>query len=141
MLIARDENSPVTVRHVEPGEIRIGRETITENVVLTVDREIRDWPAPDVANLEERDLEELIESEPEMIVLGTGWLAVFPPRELVFALARRGIGLETMTTPAACRTFNILVNEGRRAAAALIVKERGSTTVEIQSSRDSPRMP
>lgn len=123
MLIARDQNSPISVRHVEPGEIRIGGETLTENVVLTPDRAIRAWPADDVERLDESDFESLIESGAEMIVLGTGWRSVFPPRELVFALARRGIGLETMTTPAACRTFNILVNEGRRAAAVLIIEE------------------
>jgi uncharacterized protein len=121
MLIARDQSSPVTVHHVEPGEIRIGRETLTENVVLTPEGAIRAWPAPDVGRLDEHDLASLIEARPEVIVLGTGWRPVFPPRELVFALARRGIGLESMTTPAACRTFNILVNEGRRAAAALII--------------------
>jgi uncharacterized protein len=41
----------------------------------------------------------------------------------MFALARRGIGLETMDTPAACRTFNILVNEGRRPTAILKISD------------------
>jgi uncharacterized protein len=44
---------------------------------------------------------------------------VFPPRELVFALARRGIGLEFMDTPAAARTYNVLASEGRQVAAVL----------------------
>ncbi|MGH8195372.1 MAG: Mth938-like domain-containing protein [Woeseiaceae bacterium] len=123
MQITRDRNFPITVRHVEPGELRVGDEIVRHNVLLTVDREIREWTAPDVEHLVESDFAELFQSGLETILLGTGWKPVFPPRQLVFALARRGIGFETMTTPAACHTFNILVNEGRRAAAILIVNE------------------
>lgn len=123
MQIARDQNSSVTIRHVEPGEILIGRQTLTRNVVVTPDRDIRDWPTGDVQKMDSGDIERLLAMQPEMIVLGTGWKPVMPPRELVFAFARRGIGFESMTTPAACRTFNILVQEERRAAAVLIINE------------------
>ncbi|HET6629357.1 MAG TPA: MTH938/NDUFAF3 family protein [Woeseiaceae bacterium] len=123
MQIAREPNSSVTVRRVEPGEVRIGDRTIRQDVVITPDREILDWPSGDVAQLEEDDFASLLALEPEVIVLGTGWASVVPPRELVFAMARRGIGFEAMTTPAACRTFNILVQEERRAAAVLLLQE------------------
>jgi uncharacterized protein len=56
-----------------------------------------------------------------MLILGTGWRQCLPPRDLMFGLARRGIGLEMMDTPAACRTFNILIAEGRRPAAILLL--------------------
>jgi uncharacterized protein len=123
MQFTREQNSAITVRQVEPGRLRIGNAVVRNNVLLTADREICDWSIEDIAQLSESDLQTIIEAAPEMIVVGTGWKSVFPPRELVFALARRGIGFETMDTPAACRTFNILINEGRRAAAALIVNE------------------
>ena len=123
MQFTREQNSAITVRQVEPGRLRIGNAVVRNNVLLTADREICDWSIEDIDQLSESDLQTIIEAAPEMIVVGTGWKSVFPPRELVFALARRGIGFETMDTPAACRTFNILINEGRRAAAALIVNE------------------
>jgi uncharacterized protein len=123
MQITRERNSPITVRHVEPGELRVGDEVVRHNVVLAVDSDIREWTAPDVEHLVESDFADLFDSELETILLGTGWKPVFPPRQLVFALARRGIGFESMTTPAACHTFNILLNEGRRAAAVLIVND------------------
>ena len=123
MQFTREQNSAITVRQVEPGQLRIGNDIVHHNVLLTADREICSWSIEDIDQLSESDLQRIIDAAPEMIVVGTGWKAVFPPRELVFALARRGIGFETMDTPAACRTFNILINEGRRAAAALIVKE------------------
>ncbi len=121
MQIARDPNLPVTVRHVEPGEVRIGSRTIRQDVVITPEHDILDWPSGNVARLEESDFASLLALEPEVIVLGTGWQSVIPPRELVFAMARRGIGFETMTTPAACRTFNILVQEERRVAAVFLL--------------------
>jgi uncharacterized protein len=121
MQIAKDPNSSVTVRHVEPGEVRIGDRTVTRDVVITPERDVLDWPSGDVDRLDESDFSSLLALEPEMILLGTGWESLAPPRELVFAMARRGVGFETMTTPAACRTFNILVQEERRAAAVLLL--------------------
>ena len=77
---------------------------------------------PDMASLSEAHLHILLAGGPELIVIGTGWQPVFAPRELVFALARRGIGLEAMDTPAACRTFNILLADERRLAAIFKVR-------------------
>ena len=125
MQFTREQNSAITVRQVEPGQLRIGNDLVRTNVLLTADREIRKWAIENIEQLSESDLDAILQAAPEMIVVGTGWRSVFPQRELVFALARRGIGFETMDTPAACRTFNILINEGRRAAAALIVKDDG----------------
>ncbi len=122
MRVAQDPVSAVTVRHVEQGAITIGEEVITENVVLLREKILRGWNAADLQAITIADLEETLTHQPEVILFGTGWLNRLPPRELVFALARHGIGLETMDTPAACRTFNILVAEGRNVAAVLIVK-------------------
>jgi uncharacterized protein len=123
MQISREAPSPVTVRHVEPGLIRIGRDTHTQNVVVTPDGEVRDWTGNEAGKLDQRDVDALLAMRPEMVVLGTGFTPAMPQRELVFAFARRGIGFESMTTPAACRTFNILVQEERRAAAVLFIHE------------------
>ena len=119
----RHQISSITIRHVEPGAIKVGDKLVRDNIALTADEIIHKWQASVIEELTEDDFEPLLASEPELILLGTGPLSVFPPRELVFSLARRGIGLETMDTAAACRTFNILIGEGRRVAAVLIVKE------------------
>ena len=74
-----------------------------------------------IEELVEEDFQPALDANCEVIVLGTGARPLFPPRALVFAFSRLGIGLETMETNAACRTFNILISEGRRAAAALII--------------------
>jgi len=120
---ARDQISAITVRQVEPGAIKIGDETISENVVLFRNAIQHGISIDNVAALQEQDLDDLLSQQPEIVIFGTGWKSQRPPRELVFAMARRGIGFETMDTPAACRTFNILISEGRDVAAILIIAE------------------
>ena len=122
MKFVRDPGSVVTVRHVQEGMIKIGKEELTENVVLFRNSIQRGWQAKDIDNPDVHDLADLLAENPEMIIFGTGWQSRLPPRELVFALARRGVGFEMMDTPAACRTFNVLVSENRDVAAVLIIE-------------------
>lgn len=121
MKFNRDAPTAVTIRHVEKGMLKVGAETVTESVVLFRDSVQRSSVAADISRLTVSDLQHLIDAGPEIIIVGTGWTQSLPPRELVFALAKNGIGFEVMDTPAACRTFNILVSEDRDVAAVLAV--------------------
>lgn len=58
----------------------------------------------------------------EVLVLGTGARLRFPRPAVLAPLTNSGLGVEVMDTPAACRTYNILVAEGRKAVAAIIVE-------------------
>ncbi|MGQ0525383.1 MAG: Mth938-like domain-containing protein [Betaproteobacteria bacterium] len=60
--------------------------------------------------------------EPELVVLGTGAVLRFPHSELARRLAAAGIGLEVMDSKAACRTYNVLMAEGRRVLAAILIE-------------------
>ena len=122
MKFSRDQLSALSIRQVQPGSIHIGERTFETDVSVSTDGKIEDFAMPDMASLSETHLHALLAGGPELIVVGTGWQPVFAPRELVFALARRGIGLESMDTPAACRTFNILLADGRRLAAIFKVR-------------------
>jgi uncharacterized protein len=122
MKFIREPRSPVTVRHVEEGLLKIGEETVSENVMLFRGSIQYGWSLDDGGDLTEVHLAEIIAAEPEIIIFGTGWQSRLPPRDLVFTLARKGIGFETMNTPAACRTFNILLGEDRDVAAVLLIK-------------------
>ena len=121
MQISRDPLMTVTVRHIERGRLRIGNAHFERTIAITADEIFEDWTSPEVAELKIAHLEPLLAKQPEIVVIGTGWSPTLPPRELTFAMARRGIGFEVMDTPAACRTFNILVAEGRKPAAVLIL--------------------
>ena len=115
----REMTNAVMIRKVSDGAIHIGDESYSDAVALSQESVLGAWDKPDLAQLTAADFADLIAAEPELIVLGTGTESTFAPRELVFALARKGIGLEVMTTPAAARTFNVLAGEGRRIVAVL----------------------
>ena len=63
----------------------------------------------------------LIQRTPEIIILGTGSRHQFPDHSLLSQLTKKSIGIEIMDTKACCRTYNILVEEGRRVAAAVLI--------------------
>lgn len=115
----RESQSANTVRKVEPGSVTIGETVYRESIGLLAENVIERWPDRPLPELDEDCLAPILDSHPELLIIGTGWKPVLPPRELMFAMARRGIGFEVMDTPAACRTFNILIGEDRRPAAIL----------------------
>ena len=121
MKFSKEIPTAVTIRHVEQGRIRVGEEEISENVVLFRDTVQRGFVPAKPGQLSTADIAEVIDQAPEIILFGAGWNIVLPPRDVVFALARKGIGFETMDTPAACRTFNILISEDRDVAAVLLI--------------------
>lgn len=119
MKFTLESSSAVTIRSVSDGEIRIGNEVHSGPVALTSEGIMDAWLAPPLESLSIDDLDELLAGEPELLVLGTGATQVLPGRQLMFAMARRGVGLEMMDTAAAARTFNVLVGDGRSVAAVL----------------------
>ena len=119
MKFTREIPTSLTIRSVSNDEIRIGEDVYTDTIALTMDAVFSDWPAKPCDDLVEADFAALFEANPEIIVLGTGPRNVFPPRDLIFAMARRGVGFEAMDTHAAARTFNVLAAEDRRVAAVL----------------------
>jgi uncharacterized protein len=107
------------IRSVDADGIRIGEHVYGSTIALTVDSVLENQIGKSVDELVEGDFAALLDASPEVIVLGTGATNIFPPRELVFAMARRGVGFEAMDTAAAARTYNVLAGEGRQVAAVL----------------------
>jgi uncharacterized protein len=107
------------IRGYGPGEVRIGERVQHAPCIVTADQLILDWQARDVATLSPLDLEPLFALKPDVVLLGTGAKQIFPGSAIRQAFAARKVGLEVMDLGAACRTFNILVQEERRVAAAL----------------------
>jgi uncharacterized protein len=115
----RELSARLVIRGVSGDGIRINDQTYVESIALTAADIIGTWNATPVADLAAEHFEDVFATRPQVVLLGTGQANIFPPRELTFAFARRGIGLEVMDTAAAARTFNVLANEGRRVAAVL----------------------
>lgn len=119
MKFTREMPGTLTIHSVSDDHIRIGDQVFSHTIALTAEALLDDWPAKAVDDLSESDFAVLLDTHPEVIILGTGINNVFPPRELVFAMARRGVGFEAMNTRAAASTFNVLAGEGRQVAAIL----------------------
>jgi uncharacterized protein len=115
----RELSARLVIRSVSETAIRINDEEYPDSVALTAEEIIGTWPGTSIAALTVADFDAVFETKPEIVLLGTGTSNVFPPRELTFAFARKGVGLEVMDTAAAARTFNVLANESRRVTAVL----------------------
>ncbi len=87
--------------------------------------EVADWGVARFEALEEAHFEHVARLAPEVVIFGSGARLRFARPALMRALIERGIGVETMDTGAACRTYNVLVSEGRSVLAALLL-ERGA---------------
>ena len=119
MKFTREMTMSLTIHSVSDGMIRIGENAYDRPIAMTLNAVIDSWPGKSIEELIEDDFGALFEAQPEVIVLGTGSGPIFAPRELMFAMARRGVGFEVMDTKAAARTFNVLAGEGRQVAAVL----------------------
>ncbi len=92
-----------------------------ERSIVVLAEEVRsDWDAAGFDKLNEAHFTWFLAFRPDVLLLGTGAQQRFPHPCLYRALTDAGIGVECMNTPAACRTYNILVAEGRKVAAAIM---------------------
>jgi uncharacterized protein len=91
------------------------------NIVVSGERVVTGWTAGGFDSLVPADVEALAAMKPEILLLGSGRAFRFPPPALLAPLHAARIGVEVMDTRAACRTYNILLAEGRGVVAALIV--------------------
>ena len=120
MQITREVTDANIIRAWESGRVRIGDTWFGGNLIVSADTILRDWIIADPPRLTVADLAPALALEPEIILLGAGIAAPTPDVELMADVAARSVGLEIMTTPAACRTYNVLVHEQRRVCAVLL---------------------
>jgi uncharacterized protein len=105
----------------EDDSVRINGQEYAGNLVVMPEQLLPDWTQATSETLAADDLRPLLDLDVEVILLGTGPRLRFPPPELLRPFLQKGIGIEVMDRPAACRTYNLLASEGRKVAAALLV--------------------
>jgi len=110
------------VTGVGPGWVRVGKHEYHENVVLTPAEVHKGFAPGGFDALAQEDFAALLHYSPEIVLLGTGHAQRFPHPRLTQDLTAAQVGLEVMDTRAACRTYNILVAEGRPVLGALLVE-------------------
>ena len=102
-------------------DITVQNQVMGTSFVLAPTQIVQDWRPRTVGELEIQDFDVVLELEPEIILLGTGEMLEFPDRKIMSNMLEHGIGFEVMDTGAACRTYNILVQEDRAVVAALLI--------------------
>ncbi|MDQ9171764.1 Mth938-like domain-containing protein [Oxalobacteraceae bacterium R-40] len=80
------------------------------------------WPASSFDDLTEDHFDQIDRTNPDVVILGTGKKQRFVHPKLIKSLTARQVGVESMDNQAACRTYNILMSEGRKVALALIIE-------------------
>ena len=108
------------IRNYENNKLYIGKTIFSYNLLIS-DKSIGKWVVNDINNLVNDDMKNILLFKPEIIIIGTGESLIMPSHEIIDFIHDKKIGLEFMITESACKTFNLLISEGRKVVAGLIV--------------------
>jgi uncharacterized protein len=111
-----------TITSYGPGWIALNQERINSSVVIGSRGQRFDWQCRRFSELSQDHFALLAEQDCELVLFGSGEKLQFPQPAWLAGLMTKHIGLETMSTAAACRTYNILAAEGRKVLAALLLE-------------------
>ncbi len=122
MKLHPDTMQGLSVTAIGPGWIAVNGEKKTNSIVLSSSGECLDWCCASFNALTEAHFAQLAGMGAELVLFGSGASLRFAPAPWLQSLMAQRIGIETMDTAAACRTYNILAAEGRHVVAALLVE-------------------
>lgn len=109
------------LRHADAESVTVVDRRLTRSVAVGATGIIENFPVTGVDAFDAAAIDTLLRLQPEVVLLGTGARATFPPQAVLAQFLIRGIGLETMDSGAAARTFNVLAGEGRRVVAVFLL--------------------
>jgi uncharacterized protein len=109
------------VQSYKDGEATINGKTYRSSLIISSDILVDDWSLADISQLETEHLQTILDMTPEVILIGTGRTLIFPKPKAYASVINLGIGIEFMDSAAACRTYNILVSEGRSVVTGIIL--------------------
>lgn len=104
------------------GYVNVGDQRLEQSFILTAAQRISDWNVHSIDDIGDLGLDALTTLNCDVVILGTGTTQRFPAPKLLQPLFARRIGVEVMDNFAACRTYNILLAEGRAVALAIIME-------------------
>ena len=115
----RAEGVNVITRH-EPGRVWVGTVCFEGSVIVPWKGDPVPWSPGTLEALDEASFSALLAFKPELVIFGSGQRIRFPKPQWLRGLIQDRVGLETMDTAAACRTYNVLASERRSVVAALM---------------------
>jgi uncharacterized protein len=104
----------------EHDRVTINGKVFSQSLIIAGKQLHDSWDICSIASLQQQHIDQILSFSPELVIIGTGSRLVFPAVESYAAVIKQGIGVEFMDTGAACRTYNILLGEGRDVVAGLI---------------------
>ena len=110
------------VSKLEAGRLWVHSTAFDASVLVPWRGEVQPWPARRPDELKAEHFAAIVDLAPELVIFGSGNTHRFVSPALYRALIERRIGIETMDTAAACRTFNVLVHEGRKVLGAFLIE-------------------
>lgn len=118
--LSLDSNTAIyQISAYEPGRITVNQRDYTAPFIISPSLLIESWPVTSIASLTLADCQVFLQLTPKIILFGSGEHQQFPSGALLAALAQQGIGVESMITSSACRTYQILTAEGRNVVAGI----------------------
>ena len=111
-----------TVSAYGPNYIEINAQRYTNSLLLSPESPVIEWSCTRFEDIKTEDFEQIAKLEPAVVIFGSGERIRFPKPALIAPLIARNIGIETMDLQAACRTYNVLMAEGRKVVAALLIE-------------------
>ena len=114
-------NSQYQITAVTDEAITLNGQQYTQSLIVMPEKLISPWAITDVHALSPKDITSFLEEAPDILLLGTGNKLTYPNQSLLAPLIDAQIGVEIMTTMAACRTYTLLASENRNVCAALIL--------------------
>ncbi|GAB3188792.1 Mth938-like domain-containing protein [Hydrogenophaga aquatica] len=122
MKLQPDRFDTLAINAYGPGWIAVNGQRMEHSLIVSSQGRLENWECDGLESLSAAHFDRLADDQPELVVFGSGSRLRFVPPALLRGLIERGIGVETMDTMAACRTYNILAGEGRKVVAALLIE-------------------
>lgn len=113
-----------TVTAYDESGVEINAVHFSYSLVVLPELKPMAWQVGSFEELTPEDFEFINSQQPDVVILGTGNKQRFIHPRLISSLTQRRVGVECMDNQAACRTYNILMTEGRKVALALIMEKR-----------------
>lgn len=128
MKLHKISNQPYqTVTAYDQDSVEINAITFKHSLIVLPELAPITWPVANFSALSEEHFQTVAAFHPDVVILGTGAKQHFVHPKLIACLTDQHIGVECMDSQAACRTYNILMTEGRKVALALILETEASS--------------
>ncbi|MCX7121164.1 MAG: MTH938/NDUFAF3 family protein [Gammaproteobacteria bacterium] len=122
MVLTQDNsNATYQIQSITAHNIKINNEIYTHSLIVSPEKLMPNWKPQSIEAITDEDLLLFLDFKPDIILLGTGINRVIPRAKKLACLLEKQFHIECMNTAAACRTYTVLISEGRKVTAGLII--------------------